>query len=261
MSITLDPSLADFAQLIADAARGITTRYFRAPQEISSKSDGTPVTVADLEIEQKARLMIADQYPGHGVYGEEEGEDNTDSDWLWVIDPIDGTKSFATGKRTFGFLIALLHERKPVLGIIDMPSLDERWLGITGRPTRYNGQPCRSAQTTSLNDATLNGTTPDMFSSEEWEVFSRVSETVRFRQFGADCYAYGLLACGFTDLVLEAGLGRFDYLALVPVIEGAGGCISDWQGDALTFDSAGQALASANQELHVRALEVIDSAQ
>ena len=250
---------ADFATKLADQARDITQRYFRQPQDISRKSDGTPVTIADLEIEQKARLMIADRYPDHGVYGEEEGEANTDSEWLWVIDPIDGTKSFATGKRTFGCLIALLQNRRPVMGIIDMPSLDERWLGIQDQPTLYNGRICRSAATHSLEDATLNATTPDMFSPEEWRVFSRMSEVVRFRQFGADCYAYGLLACGFTDLVLEAGLGRFDYLALVPVIEGAGGCISDWQGHPLTFDSAGQALASANKTLHARALDFLGS--
>ncbi|HCX88393.1 MAG TPA: histidinol phosphate phosphatase [Gammaproteobacteria bacterium] len=261
MPLTIEPALADFAQALADEARAITQKYFRAAQDIHRKPDGTPVTAADLEIEQKARSMIAGQYPGHGVFGEEEGEESTGSDWLWVIDPIDGTKSFATGKPTFGCLIALLFERKPVLGIIDMPSLDERWIGIKDQPTLYNGQACRSARTNSLKDATLNATTPDMFSPDAWEVFCRVSETVRFRQFGADCYAYGLLACGFTDLVMEAGLGRFDYLALVPVVEGAGGCISDWQGNALTFDSAGEALASANQELHARALEVIDSAQ
>lgn len=259
MSVPAFSEFADFAATIAAEARDITQNYFRRPHNISSKPDGTPVTIADLEIEKKARLMIAEQYPDHGVYGEEEGEENTHSEWLWVIDPIDGTKSFATGKRTFGCLIALLQDRRPVLGIIDMPALDERWLGIKDQPTLYNGQPCRTAETASLQDATLNATTPDMFSTDEWGVFSRMSEVVRFRQFGADCYAYGLLACGFTDIVLEAGLGRFDYLALVPVIEGAGGCISDWQGRPLTFDSAGQALASANETLHARALDFLES--
>ena len=103
---------ADFAATIAAEARDIGQKYFRQLYDVSSKSDGTPVTIADLEIEQRARLLIAEQYPDHGVYGEEEGEDNTHSEWLWVIDPIDGTKSFATGKRTFGCLIALLHEQR-----------------------------------------------------------------------------------------------------------------------------------------------------
>ncbi len=261
MPLVPDQDLVLFASSLADDARRISNKFFRQPHAVSRKSDGTPVTIADLEIEQHLRKAIGQRYPDHGVYGEEEGLTGTDTRWLWVLDPIDGTKSFTTGKRTFGCLIALLYQQKPILGIIDMPALDERWIGVQNQTTLHNGYPCKVAETKLLTDATLNATTVDMFDPQEWQIFCRMSEAVRFRQFGADCYAYGLLALGYTDLVMEAGLGRFDYLALVPVIEGAGGCISDWQGEALTFDSAGQALASANPALHAQALRLIASAQ
>ncbi len=257
MPLAPDPTLIRFAESLADHARQITEKFFRQDHGVSAKSDGTPVTVADLEIEQHLRATIAQHYPEHGVYGEEEGLSGADTHWLWVLDPIDGTKSFTTGKPTFGCLIALLYQRKPVLGVIDMPALNERWIGIAGHATRHNGQPCNTASTATLAQATLNATTPDMFDPQEWRQFTKMSKAVRFRQFGTDCYAYGLLALGFTDLVMEAGLGCFDYLALVPVVEGAGGCISDWHGQPLTFDSAGQALASANPTIHAQALRLI----
>ncbi len=260
MPLVPDQDLVLFASSLADDARRISNQFFRQPHTVSSKSDGTPVTIADLEIEQHLRKVIGQHYPDHGVYGEEEGLSGSATHWLWVLDPIDGTKSFTTGKPTFGCLIALLYQCKPVLGIIDMPALDERWVGIQDQTTLYNGSPCKAAETHVLADATLNATTVDMFDPQEWQIFCQVNEAVRFRQFGADCYAYGLLALGYTDLVMEAGLGRFDYLALVPVIKGAGGCISDWEGEALTFDSTGQVLASANPTLHAQALRLIASA-
>ena len=253
----IDQDLQRFAAALADKAREISLKYFRWVYDVARKGDGTPVTTADLAIETALREMIENQYPHHGTYGEENDAERSDAEWLWVIDPIDGTKSFATGKPTFGCLIALLHHRKPILGIIDMPALQERWIGIAGEPTRFNGQPCRTSSANILADVTLNATTPDMFNTKEWALFSELGAAVRFRQFGADCYAYGLLASGFTELVMEAGLGKYDYLALVPVIEGAGGCISDWQGNALSFDSGSQVLASANRDLHEDALTFI----
>jgi inositol-phosphate phosphatase/L-galactose 1-phosphate phosphatase/histidinol-phosphatase len=259
MTSPLDQDLQVFAHRLADEGRRISLEFFRTRYDVTRKEDGTPVTDADLAIENALRQMIEQHYPAHGVFGEENDACRSDAEWLWVIDPIDGTKSFATGKPTFGCLIALLHHRQPVLGIIDMPALKERWLGMVERPTRLNEQLCRTSSTHELSAATLNATTPDMFNPEEWATFSSLGEAVRFRQFGADCYAYGLLASGFTDLVMEAGLGKYDYLALVPVIEGAGGCISDWQGQPLTFDSGSQVLASANARLHENTLRMIES--
>lgn len=254
MTSQIDPDVIEIAKSLADTASKIGHKYFRLNPQIEKKIDGSPVTIADLEIERALRQIIRERYPNHGFYGEEEGHDNSDAEWLWVVDPIDGTKSFATGKRTYGCLIALCFQDKPVLGIIDMPALNERWLGVQGNATEYNGTVCHTSLNNNLDMATLNATTPDMFNEAEWHTFSTVGSSVRFRQFGADCYAYGLLASGFTDIVMEAGLGRFDYLALVPIIEGAGGCISDWQGAPLTFGSEGQALASANEALHAEVL-------
>lgn len=259
MSEIIDRPLQDFAASLADEARQVSLEYFRAHYDVTRKQDGSPVTTADLTIERRLKSMIEERYPNHGVYGEEDTQLRNDAPWVWVIDPIDGTKSFATGKPTFGCLIALLHEGVPLLGIIEMPALDERWIGVSGAVTRLNGQACRSSSLENLEEATLNATTPDMFNQEEWETFSHLSAKTRFRQFGTDCYAYGLLALGFTDLVMEAGLGKYDYLALVPIVEGAGGCISDWQGRALTFSSGSQVLASANPTLHHQALRIIGS--
>jgi len=257
MSLQLDDELIQFAGTLADAARQVAGGYFRNLTAVWSKTDSSPVTVADIEIEKLLRSMIRDRFPGHGVLGEEGGHDKSTGPWLWVIDPIDGTKSFATGKPTFGCLVALLHKGHPVLGIIDMPALDERWLGVTGQDALYNGIRCCTSTTQELTAASVYATTPDMFSAAELKIFDHLTSHARFRNFGADCYAYALLASGYVDLVMEAGLGQFDFLALAPVVEGAGGSISDWQGEPLSFDSQGQVLASANQELHNKALDLI----
>ena len=147
MTSQIDPDVIEIAKSLADTASKIGHKYFRLNPQIEKKIDGSPVTIADLEIERALRQIIRERYPDHGFYGEEEGHDNSDAEWLWVVDPIDGTKSFATGKRTYGCLIALCFQDKPVLGIIDMPALNERWLGVQGNPTEYNGTVCH----TSLN--------------------------------------------------------------------------------------------------------------
>ena len=177
-----------------------------------------------------------------------------------MVDPIDGTKSFITGKPTFGSLIALLHERTPVLGVIEIPALKERWVGNADRGTTCNHTRCRTSDTITLADSTLYATTPDMFSDGERRYFDALSQATRFRIFGADCYAYGLLSAGHVELVAESNMAPHDFLALVPVVEGAGGMITDWQGNALDLLAGRQVLATANPTLHEQALARLDPA-
>ncbi len=246
-----------FAEELADAARGIVLKYFRNLGPIEYKRDGSPVTAADREAEAVIRQMIAERYPAHGVAGEEHGRVSSDGPWSWVIDPIDGTRSFITGRPTFGCLIALLYEHQPVLGIIDMPALNERWLGVTGKPSLHNGDHCQSSGRKRVAEATVFATSIDMFTGSERQQFDRLSTAARFRSFGADCYAYGLLASGHADIVMESDMSTHDFLALVPVIEGSGGCISDWHGEPLNFFSGRQVLATANTTLHQQCLAMI----
>lgn len=238
-----------------DTARKITARYFRTPLEIDDKVDRTPVTIADRETEQAMRALIIGKHPDHGFFGEESGDQTANQQWQWIIDPIDGTKSFATGKPTFGTLIALLYDGLPVLGIIDHCALKERWIGIHGRPTTHNGAKCATSAVHNLFQASIYATTLDMFDHNSFAQYSKLSEACRFRAFGGDCYSYGLLSSGYTDLVCEADLKPYDYLALVPVVEGAGGIITDWKGDALSLHSGDQVLAAANRTLHRAAIE------
>jgi len=242
-----------------DQAGAVTSRYFRTRLEVDSKQDRSPVTIADRETEQVISTIIMNAHPEHGFYGEEGGDQSNAQEWRWIIDPIDGTKSFATGKPTFGTLVALLHEETPVLGIIDHPALNERWIGIKGQPTTFNGVPCQTSRSANLAASTIYTTTLDMFDDQTFSQYSRLSKTCKFRAFGGDCYSYGLLASGYTDLVCEADLKPYDYFALVPVVEGAGGIISDWQGKTLTMQSGDQVLASANSSLHQAALEQLNS--
>ena len=249
----------DTAHLAADRAREITRTWFRADLSVQNKKDRSPVTIADEQAEQAMRDIILQHHPEHGFFGEETGIRHSRSDWQWVIDPIDGTKCFATGMPTFGTLIALLYRGNPVIGIIDHCILDERWVGICGRPTTHNGETCHTRSTQKLADASVYTTTMDMFDERAATQASRLTTACNFRVFGGDCYGYGLLACGFNDLMCEADLKPYDFFALVPVITGAGGIISDWQGNPLTLNSAGDVLASANIHLHNAALARLNS--
>lgn len=254
-------ALVAFAHRLADAAGEVHRRYFRTPVAVDTKPDQSPVTIADREAEAAIRELLARHHPGHGIWGEEHGQERLDAEHVWVIDPIDGTKSFITGRPLFGTLIALLHRGRPVLGIIDQAILRERWLGVAGRPTTHNGTAVRTRACPGLAQATLCSTSPYLFAEGyERDAFERLARAVKLPLFGGDCYAYGLLAMGFADLVLEADLEPYDYLALVPVIEGAGGRLTDWQGRPLGLSSDGRVLAAGDDRAHAQALALLAAA-
>jgi inositol-phosphate phosphatase/L-galactose 1-phosphate phosphatase/histidinol-phosphatase len=254
--INLD-TLLNLALHLADAAGEVIRPYFRKPLAIRDKPDLTPVTAADRAAEAAMRALIEARFPDHGIVGEEFGRVREDAEFVWTLDPIDGTKSFISGVPLFGTLIALALDGRSILGVIDQPILRERWVGAVGRPTTLNGAAIQCRACPTLAAATLFATTPDMFKGEDAACFARVSAAVKLTRFGADCYAYGLVATGFVDLVLEASLKPYDFCAMVPIVEGAGGVATDWRGRSLHLASDGRILVAGDRRLHGAALALL----
>jgi inositol-phosphate phosphatase / L-galactose 1-phosphate phosphatase / histidinol-phosphatase len=247
----------EFALRLADAAGAVVRKYYRAPLEVESKADASPVTVADREAEQALRALIRATYPQHGIEGEEFPGERLDAELVWRLDPIDGTKSFVVGRPLFGTLIGLTRAGRPILGVIDQCILGERWLGVAGEQSTWNGQPIRVRACSGLEQAIMSVTSPQMFRPEERAAVARLESAVRFPIYGGDCYAYGLLAMGSIDLIVEADLDVHDFMALVPVIEGAGGVVTDWRGAVLTPSSDGRIVAAGDRRVHERALKLL----
>jgi inositol-phosphate phosphatase/L-galactose 1-phosphate phosphatase/histidinol-phosphatase len=244
-----------FAEGLANLAREIAREHFRSTTAFELKADLSPVTVADRAIEVAMRAAIEERFPGHGILGEEMGRLGG-GDHLWVLDPIDGTKSFVTGMPLFGTLIAYLEGEVPRLGVIEMPALGERWSASLGF-TAFGGNPCRTSGCLSIEAARVYTSSPDVYAPEDWQRYERLSRPAAMRRFGGDCYMYGLLASGHCDLVVEASLMPYDYMALVPVVEGAGGVMTDWKGRPLGLGSDGRVVAAASPALHEQALKVL----
>jgi inositol-phosphate phosphatase / L-galactose 1-phosphate phosphatase / histidinol-phosphatase len=255
------PAFVELANRMADAAGEVARRYFRTPIAVDIKPDNSPVTVADREAEAAMRTLIAREASGHGIYGEEMGKADIGAEFVWVLDPIDGTKAFITGKPSFGILIALLHRGVPILGVIDQPITRERWVGASGQPTMLNEQPIRVRGCDALEHAVLYATAPEMFKGAEVAAWENIRRRVKLTRYGADCYAYGLCALGLVDLVVESSMQPYDYCALVPVVEGAGGVVSDWQGGRLGLASGGQVLAAGDARTHAAAAKVLSGVQ
>ncbi len=243
------PADIDLALHLADVAGDAIRPYFRGELGTEIKADRSPVTLADRAAETAMRRLIEAERSGDGIIGEEYGEKRGVTGRQWVLDPIDGTRSFTAGRAIFGTLIALVEDGWPVLGVIDQPVQRERWLGVTGRPTTFNGAPVRTRACPALDQAIVATTSPHLFDDGDVPHFMALVAAVSGgfpRQgpvYGGDCYNYGLLASGFLDVVCESGLKLHDFAALVPVVEGAGGRMCDWNGDPLTADSAGHVLA------------------
>lgn len=249
------PAAADFlatAEAAADAAGAVIRPLFRSALLVEAKGDASPVTEADRAAERSIRALLAERHPDHGVIGEEYGNSNPEAEWVWVLDPIDGTRAFVTGRPLFGTLIGLLHRGTPVLGIIDQPATGERWIGLAGESTRFHsalGGTPRCRPCARLDEAELSCTSPDMFDAATAPRFARVKSTARRTTWGGDCYAYGLLALGLVDVVVDATMKPWDWAALVPVVEGAGGRCTDWSGRPLRLDGDGSVLAVGDAAL------------
>lgn len=251
------PALSLAGQL-ADAARSIALQHYRTPIAVERKTDGSPVTVADRDIENHMRRMIRAAFPGHAIRGEEFAAEGS-GEFTWVLDPIDGTKSFVTGYPLFGSLIALLQGARPVIGVIEAPALAERWVGCDGRPTRFNGKPVKASGCAAIEQAVVYTTTLESFSAAERARFEALAARAALRRFGGDCYLYGMLAAGYCDLVVEVQLKPHDFMAVIPVVEGAGGRISDWRGQPLSVDCDGRVVAAASEALWQHAVNELSA--
>lgn len=248
----VSPADIALANRLADAAGAAIRPYFRRPHGLETKADHSPVTLADRAAEAAMRTLIERAFPEDAIIGEEYGIRAGNSGRTWVLDPIDGTRAFVSGRPIFGTLIGLMIDDWPMLGVIDQPILQERWLGVIGKPTLFNGSPAKTRVCPDLGGAALATTSPHLFDEHEADHFVALARAVaggKLRQgpiYGGDCYNYACLASGQLDIVVEAGLKIHDFAALVPVVEGAGGRMCDWHGDPLTADSGGQVIAAGD---------------
>ncbi|MFQ5534813.1 MAG: histidinol-phosphatase [Sphingomonadales bacterium] len=250
----------EFTDRLADAAAEITVSCFRTPLTVADKTDPDdedfdPVTEADRRTEAVLRAIIEAHYPDHGILGEEQARKQGKSPFFWVIDPIDGTRSYISGIPLWGTLIALNNGIRPIVGMMDQPILGERFTGTPDGAFR-NGEPVSTRPCPDLSKAILFTTDPDMFEeSGELKAFREVERQVKLRRFGGDCYAYCLLARGLVDLVIEGDLKPYDIQALIPIVEGAGGIVTTWDGGPA--DNGGLVVAAGDKRLHAQALEIL----
>jgi histidinol phosphatase-like enzyme (inositol monophosphatase family) len=253
---------AAFVDELADVAGEAILPFFRTALSIENKKlKGTfdPVTAADRAAEAAMRALIRKQFPAHGIVGEEFEDVKSDAPYTWVLDPIDGTKSFIAGMPVWGTLIGLCRDDMPVYGMMAQPFIGERFTG-DGASAKYRGpagvRKLMTRKCASLDDALLFTTSPHLFSPEEKELYDRVEKNVRLPRYGGDCYAYCMVAAGTVDLVIEAGLDAYDIVALIPIIEGAGGIVTNWRGESAT--NGGRIIAAGDKRMHEAALDLLN---
>jgi histidinol phosphatase-like enzyme (inositol monophosphatase family) len=262
MAQPTEAELVAFAHHLADVSAGAILPHFRTELVVGNKARGSafdPVTAADQAAEQAMRESVAARFPEHGIIGEEFGEIGRERRYCWVIDPIDGTRAFITGSPLWGTLIGLTQEGRPLLGLMNQPFTAERFWSEGGR-LRWRGPNSaeRTLQTRAcgrLADAVLSTTHPDLFAGEEATAFAAIRSRVRMTRYGGDCYGYCLLAAGFIDIIVECGLKPYDVVALVPIIESAGGLITTWDGDSAAH--GGSIIAAGDRRVHREAIAVL----
>jgi len=248
---------------MCNASGEVIKRYFRKSVDVIDKADKgpgvySPVTKADRGAEEVIRALINETYPDHGIIGEEFGNEKTDAEYVWVIDPIDGTKAFITGLPTFGTLIALMRNEKAVIGAMNQPYVGDRFIGMPGQ-TMLNNRQIKTRACPSLEAARLGITDMDMMKTDaQNNAFNKIAAQVEYLRVGGDCYLYALLAAGQIDLVIEGDLMPWDIQALIPVVEGAGGIITHWDGAPIR--GGGWVIAAGDELLHSQAVALLKDA-
>ncbi|MCV2871463.1 inositol monophosphatase [Defluviimonas sp. WL0050] len=251
-------TMADAIQ-IAEAAGKVAMRHFRGALGVDFKSDDSPVTQADRAVEAEVRRLIADRFPGHGIYGEEQGIERGEADDLWIVDPIDGTRSFMTGHPLFGFLLAKLTRGTADLAIVSAPAMGEVYAAARGQGAMLNGQKLRTSGRRGQDSAVLYINEGEKIWRAAPGVFARLMEFGRTRRFAYDCYPYALLASGHVDAVVDFDLQPYDYHAVALLVEEAGGVMTGWRGERLSMQTGIATVAAATAELHAELLEITAS--
>jgi inositol-phosphate phosphatase/L-galactose 1-phosphate phosphatase/histidinol-phosphatase len=252
------PEYVALGHRLADAAGAVIAKYFRSAFDVEHKQDTSLVTIADRETEQAMRDILAAEAPEHGIEGEEFGTRNGDADWVWRLDPIDGTNSFVSGSPLFVTLIGLVHRGVPVLGIVDQPILAERWTASGAEATTLNGAPARVRPCGALSDALFYTSAPSYFDGGAEAILDDLVAAAKLTRYSADGYAFGLLASGHIDIVVEKGLQAHDYAAAFPVIENAGGVCTNWRGERPDMASDDHLIAAGDPAVHAQVLEIVN---
>ncbi len=260
-------NLEAFLHELCDGAMVETMKTFRQPMVIDNKQGGDssgrgfdPVTIADRAAEKVIRALILARFPDHGILGEEYGAHNEDAEYCWIIDPIDGTRSFISGLPLWGTLIGLYRNGEPIAGIMHQPFTGERYLsdGVRSFLVHHDKRVgIRTRETKRLEDCILLTTSPKIFGADEVAAYERVEDACKLTRYGSDCYAYAMVASGQVDLVIESKLFVYDIAALIPIVENAGGCMTNWQGGSGA--QGGQILACCNREIHRQAMELLNN--
>ncbi|HSG94715.1 MAG TPA: histidinol-phosphatase [Afifellaceae bacterium] len=261
-----------FLHELAETAAANTRPLFRSRQAIENKAEGgtddgigdglNPVTAADRKAEAAMRRLIGRRYPGHGILGEEYGAENLDAEWVWVLDPIDGTRGFICGIPLWGTLIGLRHEGEPVLGMISQPILNERFFGSADGSTYWSGgveSPLRTRSCETIAAAHVSTTDPRLFTAEERPRYDRIENKAKLARYGYDCYAHAMVALGQIDCIIEAGVAAHDIEPIAPILAGAGGCVTNWSGGSVK--GGGQIVTSGDARLHAMILETLADPQ
>jgi inositol-phosphate phosphatase / L-galactose 1-phosphate phosphatase / histidinol-phosphatase len=261
--MTINQELINFSNYLADISATLAKKYFRS--QITGefeKEDNSPVTKADREIEKLIRDEIEKKYPNHGIIGEEFGNKNINADYVWILDPIDGTSSFIIGRPLFGTLISLTFKGKAILGIVNQPINNERWVGIADQGSFFNGAKIQTRKCSELSNAVMCASSSFYFKDEDSKMFEELCTLTKYQKlggviYGGDCYSYASLASGFIDIVMDPGLQVYDYAALQPIISEAGGVVTDWQGNDPNLQSNVKLIACGDKKLHEKIIKLI----